>query len=319
MKAGADGAVCVFDGIVRDNTRGRETLHLDYEAYEEMALKQMTELAAQATVQFGVREGWRWCTGWGAANGGGDERADRGGVGAPGGGVRCVPVADRYAEEDGADLEEGAVCGWRGVGGRRAVSGGDCGSEGVRLAGALVVGMMLLQQQAIPAKQQLPAPVERREPVETLHVQSRLVTIPLNVMDATGAPVGGLQKDDFAVSEAGRPQEIRIFEKESSTPLSIVLAIDTSESVYNGVKLEREAARHFVQTLLRPQDQIELTEFAYTVQEVVPFTNQAKRIDSGLGRLQPGTSTALYNAIYLSSQRLAQTPNDAAAAARCWC
>ena len=35
----------VFDGIVRDNTRGRKTLYLDYEAYEEMALKQMNELA----------------------------------------------------------------------------------------------------------------------------------------------------------------------------------------------------------------------------------------------------------------------------------
>src|ERR1700729_1124248 len=30
-----DGAVVVFDGIVRDNTRGRKTLYLDYEAYEE--------------------------------------------------------------------------------------------------------------------------------------------------------------------------------------------------------------------------------------------------------------------------------------------
>jgi molybdopterin synthase catalytic subunit/molybdopterin converting factor small subunit len=39
IKAGADGAVCVFDGIVRDNTRGRKTLHLDYEAYEEMAIE----------------------------------------------------------------------------------------------------------------------------------------------------------------------------------------------------------------------------------------------------------------------------------------
>jgi molybdopterin synthase catalytic subunit len=56
VKAGADGAVCVFDGIVRDNTRGRKTLHLDYEAYEEMALKQMCELRARAIVDFGVRE-----------------------------------------------------------------------------------------------------------------------------------------------------------------------------------------------------------------------------------------------------------------------
>jgi len=56
MKAGADGAVCVFDGIVRDNTRGRRTLHLDYEAYEEMALKQMRELVSEAVAKFGVRD-----------------------------------------------------------------------------------------------------------------------------------------------------------------------------------------------------------------------------------------------------------------------
>ena len=56
MKAGADGAVCVFDGIVRDNTRGRRTLYLEYEAYEEMALTQMRGLAAEAVTKFGVRE-----------------------------------------------------------------------------------------------------------------------------------------------------------------------------------------------------------------------------------------------------------------------
>jgi molybdopterin synthase catalytic subunit len=55
-KAGADGAVCVFDGIVRDNTRGRATLHLDYEAYEEMALKQMELLRAEAIEHFKVRD-----------------------------------------------------------------------------------------------------------------------------------------------------------------------------------------------------------------------------------------------------------------------
>jgi MoaE-MoaD fusion protein len=54
-KQGTDGAVVVFDGIVRNNTRGRQTLHLDYEAYEEMALKQMHDLAAQARERFSVR------------------------------------------------------------------------------------------------------------------------------------------------------------------------------------------------------------------------------------------------------------------------
>jgi molybdopterin synthase catalytic subunit len=56
IKAGADGAVCVFDGIVRDNTRGRKTVHLDYEAYREMALVQMRGLAADAVTRFGVRD-----------------------------------------------------------------------------------------------------------------------------------------------------------------------------------------------------------------------------------------------------------------------
>src|SRR5580704_7941022 len=55
-KAGADGAVCVFDGTVRDNTRGRRTLHLDYEAYREMALEQMRGLAAEAVTKFGIRD-----------------------------------------------------------------------------------------------------------------------------------------------------------------------------------------------------------------------------------------------------------------------
>ena len=56
IKAGSDGAVCLFDGIVRDNTRGRKTLHLDYEAYREMALEQMRGLAAEAVTKFGVRD-----------------------------------------------------------------------------------------------------------------------------------------------------------------------------------------------------------------------------------------------------------------------
>ncbi len=54
-KHGEDGAVIVFDGIVRNNSRGRKTLYLDYEAYEEMARKQMNELAREAITRFEVR------------------------------------------------------------------------------------------------------------------------------------------------------------------------------------------------------------------------------------------------------------------------
>jgi molybdopterin synthase catalytic subunit/molybdopterin converting factor small subunit len=56
IRNGADGAMVTFDGVVRDNTRGRQTLHLDYEAYEEMALKQMLSLRLEALEKFAVRE-----------------------------------------------------------------------------------------------------------------------------------------------------------------------------------------------------------------------------------------------------------------------
>lgn len=56
LKQPEDGAALVFEGVVRNHTRGRKTLYLDYEAYEEMALKQMNALAEQACSQFQIRD-----------------------------------------------------------------------------------------------------------------------------------------------------------------------------------------------------------------------------------------------------------------------
>ena len=56
IKQPEDGAAIVFEGVVRNNTRGRQTLYLDYEAYEPMALQQMAQLAAQALEQYKVRD-----------------------------------------------------------------------------------------------------------------------------------------------------------------------------------------------------------------------------------------------------------------------
>ncbi len=56
IKRPEDGAVAIFDGIVRNNSRGRRTLYLDYTAYERMALRQMELLGQQAMARFGVRD-----------------------------------------------------------------------------------------------------------------------------------------------------------------------------------------------------------------------------------------------------------------------
>jgi molybdopterin converting factor subunit 1 len=51
-----DGAIVIFDGIVRNHSRGRRTIYLEYDSYEEMALKQLREMAMTAKSQFAVRD-----------------------------------------------------------------------------------------------------------------------------------------------------------------------------------------------------------------------------------------------------------------------
>jgi Ca-activated chloride channel homolog len=176
------------------------------------------------------------------------------------------------------------------------------------LAGLLMVHGELLSQAPIvrrpPPQAGAQAPQSNEDQVPTIKVETRLVNVALNVVDAKGSPVGGLGRDDFEILEDGKPQKIAVFEKESSTPLSIVLAIDASESVMTSERLEKEAAKHFVNALLREQDELDLMEFSEVVREVVPFTNQKKRIEIGLSEIHTGAATALYDAIYLASQRL---------------
>lgn len=52
--ASGDGALCLFVGVVRDENRGRRVERLEYEAYEEMALGLMEEIAAEARRRFRV-------------------------------------------------------------------------------------------------------------------------------------------------------------------------------------------------------------------------------------------------------------------------
>jgi MoaE-MoaD fusion protein len=56
IKRPEDGAVATFDGIVRNNSRGRKTLYLDYTGYELMALRKMEQLAIDALARFAVRD-----------------------------------------------------------------------------------------------------------------------------------------------------------------------------------------------------------------------------------------------------------------------
>jgi len=140
----------------------------------------------------------------------------------------------------------------------------------------------------------------------TYKANVNLVNVFVTVLDRQGAPVGGLQKDNFKVLEDGKPQTIAVFSRESELPLSIVLAVDVSLSTKRDLKLELESARTFAHDIVRPQDALALFEFSEHVDQLTPFTSSLQKIDNGINRVQGGAATALYDAVYLASHALAK-------------
>ena len=138
----------------------------------------------------------------------------------------------------------------------------------------------------------------------TYRMDVKLVNIFVNVTDRNGAIVPGLTQADFSIFEDGRPQEIKLFERQSEVPLNLTLAIDTSGSVRKDMSEEEAAARRFAHAIVRPQDQMSVLQFATEVRELVPFTNKLAAIDHGLSQLHGDWATALYDAICKGSEAL---------------
>jgi Ca-activated chloride channel family protein len=138
----------------------------------------------------------------------------------------------------------------------------------------------------------------------TLRMDVKLVSVFVNVTDRNGAIVGGLQSENFAVTEDGHPQQIAVFEKQSELPLNLTLAIDTSGSVHKDLVEEAAAARRFAHAIVRPQDQMSVMQFATVVRALTPFTNKLSLIDKGLSQLRPDWSSSVYDAIFQGSERL---------------
>jgi Ca-activated chloride channel family protein len=154
----------------------------------------------------------------------------------------------------------------------------------------------------------VPRPPEKQQQEDqsetTFKVNVKLVNVFTTVTDANGAPIGGLKKEDFKIYEDGVPQNIAVFARESALPLSIILGLDASLSTRKDLPLEIESAKRFSRAILRPQDGLSVMQFSEIVKEVVPFTNDERRIEQGIGRVQTGAATALYDAIFLGSSAL---------------
>jgi Ca-activated chloride channel family protein len=181
------------------------------------------------------------------------------------------------------------------------------------------LGLCLLLSLAIPAMAQepansttqtpqkqssptLPQAPQKQEP--TFRVNVRLVNVFATVTDAHGAPIANLTKDDFRVLEDGVPQTISVFDRESELPLSIALAVDTSESTRRDLDLEVASAKKFVHSVVRPVDRLAVFQITENVDQATGFTSDLKWLDRGIDNLRVGAGTSLYDGIYLAADTL---------------
>lgn len=102
--------------------------------------------------------------------------------------------------------------------------------------------------------QPTPTPNKIEEDDGELKIESRLVIVPVSVLDISGQPVSGLKAQDFSVLEENKPQEIAQVSDAEKIPLEIALLIDVSGSVNPLFELEKSAAAQFLESVMRPED-----------------------------------------------------------------
>jgi Ca-activated chloride channel family protein len=138
-------------------------------------------------------------------------------------------------------------------------------------------------------------------------VKVSLVRLLVSVRDASGNLLTDLNKEDFKVLDSGKPQNISIFERNTSLPLSVAVLVDTSGSTETSLHYEVNSIQHFISTLLsagNPQDAFALYSFNWRTNLEVDFSRSEHRADRALHALHGEGGTSLYDAVYLASDAL---------------
>jgi VWFA-related protein len=142
-----------------------------------------------------------------------------------------------------------------------------------------------------------------QERIESVNV--RAVLVPTVVTGKNGRFVEGLTQTDFQIFENDRPVAISLFQAENA-PLSVVLALDLSESMRRALPDVRDAIRRFV-SALRPTDQVTILGFNERMYVLVDGLRDTALAATALDGLTAGGSTALYDAIVYAINRGAST------------
>lgn len=141
-------------------------------------------------------------------------------------------------------------------------------------------------------------PIEAADTGEVVEVDTRLVTIPVRVLDRRNRFIGGLKKENFKVLEDNVPQEIAYFTNESQ-PFTVALVLDMSYSTVFKIGEIQSAAISFIDQL-RPEDRVMVISFDQDVHMLCEPTSDRASIYRAIRSTQIATGTSLYEAVDLT-------------------
>ena len=163
----------------------------------------------------------------------------------------------------------------------------------------LACALLVAATAQTPAPRPTPAPAQEERESTT----SRVVRVPVTVLDKKGKPVTGLTRNDFSVFEDKKPVqfdflgEIKELQK---LPIYIGVLMDTSGSTAGKLKFEKEAALNFIYTVTRSRkDRVAFLTFDDEIILRQDFTTNLDLLDRAVNAVKkPGNRTALYDAVW---------------------
>ena len=154
------------------------------------------------------------------------------------------------------------------------------------------------------------ATVAAQDTPYTLKVDVSVVTVDVAVFNESGRPVTGLGKNDFAIYEDGRPQQIQTFAPVDA-PYNMLLVVDRSGSMASTFPLLLAAVNRFLSNL-RTQDQFALGAFDRSVKRLVAWRG-ARTGSNRTVKLGPGGDTDFYRALEWAADELGKVRGRKAA------
>lgn len=147
-----------------------------------------------------------------------------------------------------------------------------------------------------------PPPIEDRDD-KPISITTDLVTLTLTVTDTFGRYVSGLDKKAFTVIDNDKEQEITFF-SDQDAPVSIGIIFDVSGSMSKDKIIKaRNALERFINTS-HPNDEYFLIAFNTRAQLLLDRTRDGNAVLDKLSLVQPKNNTALYDAVYLGTERV---------------